>query len=746
MTPPPAWVESKDKRLTPLAQGDVFVSPDGKRWAVFLVRGDLRRNGNWLELVAGTLGELESASRYQVVARLFTRSLGNLQDSGSSYLTFSHFNPLVWLPDNERVAFFFGDGLRPIQVLAANVRTHRLERLTDRRGDVVSFAVNRRGTIVFSARVPREPGRSAGLRRKGFVFHDANALSVLRGDVDGYSGLDSRTFVAAGSRRPARLVKSNRRGVDRGVPVLPTLFSPDGTLALVEASPDDIPEVWDRYTNDLFHTSVLEAKKDRDGFYARFLKELFVVDTATAASRPLWSGRVPNSTRLKAAWSPDGRSLLLASTYTPAAEADEDGLAGRAVVSVTVATGELEKLPVPETALARGIARVRWLAVNSIEMDDGESRLVFERRAGAWTLASSSPLEAGAAGGVSAAVRIEVRQDLQTPPRLFAVEAATGRSRLVLDPNPGFRERFTLGRVEAFTWPDRAGRAWTGLLYHPVREIPGRRYPLVIQTHGHAPETSFSLYGPGPGSLTLGLGPSYSVFAAQPLANRDIAVLQIEDKDDVPGAFVTPKEAELHMEGYETAVDALARSGLVDAQKVGIVGYSRTGWHVEYALTHSPLRFAAAITSDNMDGSYVQSILFWSEENEKDLGARPFGEGLKTWLERAPGFNADKVHTPLRLQLESPGLGIALTKWEMFSRLTQLQRPVEFNVIPDIEHGSHGIQNPTQCLASQQGAVDWFDFWLNGREDADPAKAEQYARWRHLRALRDTSADAKESR
>jgi hypothetical protein len=40
-----------------------------------------------------------------------------------------------------------------------------------------------------------------------------------------------------------------------------------------------------------------------------------------------------------------------------------------------------------------------------------------------------------------------------------------------------------------------------------------------------------------------------------------------------------------------------------------------------------------------------------------------------------------------------------------------------------------------QCLAAQQGAVDWFDFWLNGREDPDPAKAEQYERWRELRRL-----------
>jgi hypothetical protein len=39
-------------------------------------------------------------------------------------------------------------------------------------------------------------------------------------------------------------------------------------------------------------------------------------------------------------------------------------------------------------------------------------------------------------------------------------------------------------------------------------------------------------------------------------------------------------------------------------------------------------------------------------------------------------------------------------------------------------------------MISQDGNVDWFDFWLNSHEDPDPAKAEQYKRWRELRKLR----------
>jgi len=39
----------------------------------------------------------------------------------------------------------------------------------------------------------------------------------------------------------------------------------------------------------------------------------------------------------------------------------------------------------------------------------------------------------------------------------------------------------------------------------------------------------------------------------------------------------------------------------------------------------------------------------------------------------------------------------------------------------------------TSILKNRQ--IEWLDFCLKGEEDPDPAKAEQYARWRELRKL-----------
>ena len=86
------------------------------------------------------------------------------------------------------------------------------------------------------------------------------------------------------------------------------------------------------------------------------------------------------------------------------------------------------------------------------------------------------------------------------------------------------------------------------------------------------------------------------MFAAQPLANLDIFVLQVEDKV-TENVVHTPAEAEMYMYmgGYEAAIETLTWSKLVDREKIGLAGFSRTGWHVEYALTRSKVHYAAAV-------------------------------------------------------------------------------------------------------------------------------------------------------
>jgi hypothetical protein len=66
----------------------------------------------------------------------------------------------------------------------------------------------------------------------------------------------------------------------------------------------------------------------------------------------------------------------------------------------------------------------------------------------------------------------------------------------------------------------------------------------------------------------------------------------------------------------------------------------------------------------------------------------------------------------------------------VYASLRLQRKPAELLYM---RNGDHILTKPQERLASQGMNVDWYDFWLNGHEDPDPAKAEQYMRWRTLR-------------
>ena len=189
--------------------------------------------------------------------------------------------------------------------------------------------------------------------------------------------------------------------------------------------------------------------------------------------------------------------------------------------------------------------------------------------------------------------------------------------------------------------------------------------------------------------------------------------------------------------GYEAAVSELVREGLVDSDRIGIIGFSRTCFYVMETLTTSTLHVKAASITDGVMGNYLQHMIMVDEPGFSELagatiGAQPFGMGLQLWLKRSPLFNMDKVSAALQVVAEGrPDLACM---WEPYAAMRYLHKPVDLILLNDNEHI---LSNPGARLASQGGAVDWMRFWLQDYEDPSPRKAEQYLRWRELRKLRD---------
>ena len=278
-----------------------------------------------------------------------------------------------------------------------------------------------------------------------------------------------------------------------------------------------------------------------------------------------------------------------------------------------------------------------------------------------------------------------------------------------------------MGTASLYQWKGADQFSWTGVLVKPVGYLPGTRYPLIIQTHGYAPD-SFITDGQFPTAM-----------AARPLASEGIVVLQMGHRQD---HIETQREAEDQIDGIESAIQSLTQEGLVDPSKVGIVGFSRTCWYVEKALIRKPKLFVAATLADGIDYSYMQYMLFGEARTivqrsyEKVNGSTPFGLGLPDWISNAPSFHLDAVRTPLRI--EAIGPASLVQEWEIYTALRRQGKAVDLIYIPD---GQHILQKPLDRLASQQGNVDWFSFWLNDYRDPAPSKQKQYQEWEAMQRV-----------
>jgi dipeptidyl aminopeptidase/acylaminoacyl peptidase len=339
------------------------------------------------------------------------------------------------------------------------------------------------------------------------------------------------------------------------------------------------------------------------------------------------------------------------------------------------------------------------------------------------------------------------------PPELFLFNTETGTVNTFAKLNPEF-DSLDIAPVREVHWKTSTGFEQTGVLFLPTHYDPSQRYPVVIATK----------YTRGEFACDAGSFHSPS-FAPQPVANAGMMYLMgytPEGTNPRAEEAFYPKgypgtqgiggvaEAAFYMDVWDSAVDALAAQGLIDPNKLGIIGFSRTGWHTEFILAHSKHHYRAATVADNIQYSLSEYWLYHSDSVNRSFeavyGGSPYGSSLENWQKYSISFNLEKFHTPLLM--EEMGNGVVMDRasipWalattaEVFAGLARLKKPVEMYLYPNEVHQP---DHPQARLASLQRNLDWYRFWLQGYERANPEDAEQFTRWNHLRELRDADVN-----
>jgi dipeptidyl aminopeptidase/acylaminoacyl peptidase len=711
----------------------VRFSPDGKYFAVYTERGRLEQNAveDCLRFYRSQDVEnfLEGSDLSQPPSAVW---IVNRSDKEGPVIS-----GWRWLPDSSGVAFLEGGGdLGERRLVLADLRTKKVETLTSRTERVEDFDIRDREHYVYTVTNPA-PAKKLRLER-----HAAAMVGTDRSLVDLILPVEeaaprvidkSRSYLRAViDGKPFKvkhdgdpLVPFTMTGADAGL-----ALSPDGQSLVAMLPVSDVPSSWgalypppNESSDSRIHVGGVSGKQFvRIILSTGSLEELAGAPTGFSAG---WESGILSSP----SWSSDGEAVLLPSTFLPS----KDHVPSRPCVAVVdLPTNTRTCVEVLTARNKEGaFEEVGSHFVKDVWFIGGDKHRVMVRfytppghspgnteyrsaSEGIWEVVrnSSGEPEVGHKG-----LEIRVEEGFDRPPLLVA----RGRqaSRVIWDPNPQLKD-FDLGQVSIYKWKDHRGRDYRGLLYKPSTLKRGEHYPLVIQTHGFS-ESHFDPAGYYPAAN-----------AARELATTGIVVLQVGDDNCATGTLY---EEFCAVSAYEGATEQLVSEGLVDPEKIGIIGFSRTCFYVMETLTAGSLHLKAASTTDGTMIDYWQYLAFAGRDADaRVIGAQPFGEGLQQWLKRSPSFNLHKVGAPLLVVGE--GRVSLLFMWGLYAGLRYLQKPVDLVMLNTDEHV---LTNPAVRMASQSGSVDWFRFWLKGEEDPSPAKEEQYRRWRELRDLQEAN-------
>lgn len=731
---PTFWTVNHDHPTAPI------VSPD-RRWLLVITqRGVLA--SNYLESTIWVL------SREAVSDFLSRKSVFRPEPKAVATFQATSNNPVIsdvrWLADSRRIAFLAREHGGYPQLFIVDSTTGGLERITS--GDQYVTAYDIRGDTVVYATLDLEKtpelqpdlipvtgqsiwallwrDRTIGERDDGLLLNIPNRLHALR------NGKELNTYFTVAAR-PLSLF----------YPVL--ALSPDGDSLITIAPVQDIPSGWQDYHPRPGY-EFLKLTPDNKAVFEKendWKPSLFVrVDLRSGVATPLLDAPAGRSLAYifaptKVIWSADSRSVLISNTFLPLQVTSSSAHAARAA-SPAVAIVDVNSQDIQIVAFlappAKGKVPNRQLSDITWDQEKNQVEFAYASSPDNVPIEFHETYRRGTPGWVKidvpAAVsrqdvELTVDQDLNQAPTLAAHFPDAAQVSTVWDPNPQLKS-IALGKASIYRWDDGNGNSRNGILVLPADYERGKRYPLVLQTHGYERKKFFA-----DGTYTTGSG-------GRALAGRGIIVLQMDAPETY---FGTPKEGPFQTEGFRSAIRQLTAEGLVDPHRVGVIGFSYTVFHVLYAITHEPDLFTAASITDGNDLSYWLYLTWadipyaqkWAEDTYG--GVKPFGkEGLLRWAESAPGFNLDRVKTPLMISCLEKGTLVA--SWDIYGGLRTLDKPVELQWLRR-EDAPHVLVQPRHRYLSQEGAVDWFDFWLNGHEDPDPVKGEQYARWRELRKL-----------
>jgi dipeptidyl aminopeptidase/acylaminoacyl peptidase len=736
--------------IQPLNHDDVALqsqrSPDGTQAFIVTRRADVASDVNRFEIL---LLDVDPRHLEAGVARE-PRRLLTVEARQDSNDADPPLREVRWADDRTLV---FRARVRdaPFQAYRLEIATRRVRQLTHEPHGLVSFDVSRDlKRVVYVARVPNPP-MPAGARG---VVAGTNSFWSIHFGQSSYRSQQRRfryMVTQAGSRQPARPLgeafgESSGGFADASI-------SPDGRWALLPRYEPARQVAWGRqYPRVAELTAAYGPSVNLDplAYYSRpqayVPRRMVAYRLADGQEQAVLDApddsMQTNQRRTDRLWLADGRSVVIAGTFLPRS-AGESGLpSGSHIIEYWPDSGRWQMIAALKRSLKTAVALTD--RSDGFVAIDGDEQRRFERDAqGRWRESGVASLNgaAGASDGRAEEVwRLRVDEALNQPPDIVAGGPA-GRTVRLTALNPQY-DADRWGAMRPYSWTDAKGRTWNGGLMVPAGFDPTVRHALVIQTYGFSP-TRF--YRDGANTYDG----HTSGFPGRAFLRENIVVLAMHWAAASGGPDDHRGQTLAFADGVRAAIDALVAEGVVNRDRIGIMGWSATGEQVLNLLTFSdtPVRAATLLDGDantlfSLTVTYaVQDGIQIKKERANQGG--PYGESLGRWIRNDPSLHTDCIRAALRIETYGPEVK---NNWDIYALLRRQYKPVEMIRIPE---GAHALSRPSERMLSLQGNVDWYRFWLLGERRSEPVLPmetpssldEQYARWTQMASLKQ-AADA----
>jgi dipeptidyl aminopeptidase/acylaminoacyl peptidase len=567
-----------------------------------------------------------------------------------------------WSPDGRYLAFVSGrqEG-KGGQVWLLDRRGGEAQRLTMIKGGLSEFSWSpdsKRLVLVLDE-------ETDSIARKDTAEHKTPKPIVIdrynfKRDIAGYLG-SKRTHLGLFDVATKKLDSLTSELYDDDAPS----WSPDGQrIAFVRGAPPEPDRARDS------HIFVIDARR---GAIAKQLTD------GNDGGRP--------------AWSPDGKWIAFT-------RGDEPKFSAYNLSKLTVVPSDGGSARVVSGALDRAVSSLRFTsdgsAVQLLISDDRAEQLARIRVSnGAVEHVIDGKRSVSAFSTLADGRTAVLMSTFDRAPEVFALDAANAASlRRITHQNDSLFAQLQLSSVEDFTSRSKDGTEVHSLLFKPA-DASGKRLPLILYIHG------------GPNGQD-----SYRFdFDRQYFAANGYAVLGVNYRGSSGRGSVYQKAIFADWGNKEVvdligAVDEAVRSGVADADRLGIGGWSYGGILTDYTIASTP-RFKAAVSGA---GSANQLSMYGTDQYvvqyNMELGA-PW-KAPDTWMKVSyPFFHADRIKTPTLFMGGQSDFNVPIIGGEqMYQALRTLGVETRLVIYPS---QFHGITIPSYRIDRLKRYLDWYD-------------------------------------